>query len=149
MRRYETVVIVDADLPEEERRPLFEKLQGIITDQGGRIIKFDEWGRKRLAYLIKKQSHGYYVLVDFCGPGTLVKELERNLLLDDRVLRFMTVLTDKEFDISSLEREEEQEDIKKEEVEEVTEEAIGDSDSMMGIKDTQPEKIEEELKDAD
>jgi len=87
-------------------------------------------------------------LIDFCGPGSIIKELERNLLIDDRVLRYLTVLTNKSFDISSLEREEEEKGLKKEE--EMTEE-VPEADDNIDIedKDSEIEKNEEESEDAD
>ncbi|OEU51473.1 MAG: 30S ribosomal protein S6, partial [Desulfobacterales bacterium S3730MH5] len=64
----------------------------------GILVKLDEWGQKSLAYEIKKQTRGYYVLFEFCGDGSQVKELERNLNLDDRVLKYLTVCIDKDVD---------------------------------------------------
>jgi small subunit ribosomal protein S6 len=105
MRRYETVFIVNPELSEEQRQPLFDKLKGIVSEDHGMLVKFDEWGHKRLAYEIKKNPRGYYVLMEFCGDGALVKEIERNMRLDDRVLKYMTVLKDKTVDVEALKGE--------------------------------------------
>lgn len=105
MRRYETVFIVNPDLSEEQHQPLFEKLNGLVTDGQGLFVNMDEWGHKRLAYEVKKHTRGYYVLMDYCGDGTLVKEVERNLRLDDRVLKYMTVLKDRDIDLDALQAE--------------------------------------------
>ena len=102
MRRYETIVIVDPDLSNEQRLPIFEKLKDLIIQQGGFFVIVDEWGDKRLAYEIKKRSHGYYVRLDFCGTGALVNEIERFFRIDDRVLKYMTVLLDKDADVERI-----------------------------------------------
>ena len=102
MRSYETVFIVNAELSEEQRQPLFDKLKGLVSEDHGILVKFDEWGHKRLAYEIKKHTRGYYVLMEFCGDGALVKEIERNMRLDDRVLKYMTVLKDKAVDVEAV-----------------------------------------------
>jgi small subunit ribosomal protein S6 len=105
MRRYETVFIVNPELSEDQRQPLFDKLNGLVPEDQGMLVKLDEWGSKRLAYVIKKHTRGYYVLMDFCGDGALVKEIERNLRLDDRVLKYMTVLKDETVDLEAVKAE--------------------------------------------
>jgi small subunit ribosomal protein S6 len=105
MRRYETVFIANPSLSQEERQPLFDKLTQLISDGQGLLVKFDEWGVKSLAYEVKKHTRGYYVLTDFCGDGPLVKELERNMGLDDRFLKYMTVCTAKEVDDEQIQTE--------------------------------------------
>jgi small subunit ribosomal protein S6 len=102
MRSYETVFIANDELSEEQRQPLFDKLKGLVSEDQGMLVKFDEWGHKRLAYEIKKHTRGYYVLMEFCGDGALVKEIERNMRLDDRVLKYMTVLKDKAVDVEAV-----------------------------------------------
>ena len=102
MRSYETVFIVNPELSEEQRPPLFDKFKGLVSEDQGMLVKFDEWGHKRLAYEIKKHTRGYYVLMEFCGDGALVKEIERNMRLDDRVLKYMTVLKDKAVDVEAV-----------------------------------------------
>ena len=91
MQRYEVVAIVLADLNEDDLTALIERIQTIITDRKGVIAKLDKWGKRHLAYEIKKQRDGYYFLIDFAGDGPIVTEIERNFKIDDRVLKFMTV----------------------------------------------------------
>jgi small subunit ribosomal protein S6 len=105
MRRYETVIIVDPDLGEAERVPVFERVQEIIPQQGGLLVSLKEWGSKQLAYEIKKKKRGYYALFDFCGTGDLVNEMERYFRIEDRVLKYMTVLLDKEVDLEKVQEE--------------------------------------------
>jgi len=105
MRRYETIFIIDNDLSEEGRPPIFEKLKDLIQQHNGLQVMVDEWGTKRLAYEIKKKTRGYYVCLDYCGSGTLVNEIERFFRIDDHVLKYMTVLLDKDVDIENVKEE--------------------------------------------
>ncbi|VFQ42563.1 30S ribosomal protein S6 [Desulfoluna butyratoxydans] len=92
MRRYETVFILDPDLGEEVRNQRYDKVKEIIAAYKGVLIEFDDWGVRKLAYDIRKKARGQYVRVDFCGDGTLISELERNFRLDDKFLKFMTII---------------------------------------------------------
>ena len=105
MRRYETFIIIDPDLSDEERSPIFEKVKDLIQQEGCLLVTLDEWGGKRLAYEIKKKSRGYYVRLDYCGTGKLVAEMERFFRIDDRVMKYMTVLLDKYADIELIKEE--------------------------------------------
>jgi small subunit ribosomal protein S6 len=107
MRRYETVFIANSELADEERQLLLDKLQGLVpeAEDQAMLVKLDEWGNKRLAYAVKKQTRGYYVLMDYCGDGTLVKEIERNMRLDDRILKYMTVLKNTTVDLEAIKAE--------------------------------------------
>ena len=105
MRKYETIFISNSDLQEKKQKELFEKTQNIITQQGGVIIDFDEWGNKKLAYEIKKKSHGFYVCMAYGGDGNIVDELERIFRLDDHIMKFMTILKEENFDIEQTDTE--------------------------------------------
>lgn len=91
MQRYEVIAIVLANLSDEDITSIIERSQKIITDRKGVIAKIDKWGKRHLAYEIKKQKDGYYFLIDFAGDGAIVTEIERNYKIDDRILKFMTV----------------------------------------------------------
>jgi len=108
------IFIVHPDLGEEEVQTLTERYLQIITGQQGTIIKTENWGKRRLAYDIEKQSKGTYVLVDFYGPGTMIREIERNLKIDDKILRYLTVKTGESFDPARLEEEREKERLRQE-----------------------------------
>jgi small subunit ribosomal protein S6 len=105
MRRYETIFIVDNDLSAEDHSPIFEKLTDLIQQHSGLLVMVDEWGSKKLAYEIKKKARGYYVRLDYCGSGILVNEIERFFRIDDRILKYMTVLLDKDVDIEAVKEE--------------------------------------------
>ena len=110
MRRYETIFIIDPDLSSDERAPLLTRLNDLIPQQGGILFKVDEWGSQKLAYEIKKKARGYYVLLDYCGTGALVDEIERLFRIDDRILKYMSVLLEKDVDLEKV-----KEDIAREE----------------------------------
>lgn len=94
MRRYETIFIVDPDLSEDGRKERLEKNKDLIKNMGGALIEIEDWGNKRLAYEIKKKFRGHYILLDFCGNGELVDEMERLCRIDDKYLKFMTIVLD-------------------------------------------------------
>lgn len=95
MRRYETFIIISPDLSEEQRLPLLERVRETMTQMGGFIVREDVWGSRRLAYPIRKKERGFYVRFDYCGSSQLVNEIERFFRIDERVLKYMTVLLDK------------------------------------------------------
>ena len=89
MQKYEVVVIISPDQEETALNALIEKIKGWITDDGGQIDSVDNWGKRRLAYLIRKQREGIYVLFKTQMPTTLTAVLERNLRLQEAVMRFL------------------------------------------------------------
>ena len=105
MRRYETIAIIDPDLADEERAGVLERTTDLIPKEGGFLVMLDEWGNRKLAYEIKKKVRGYYVRIDYCGMGSLVDEMERLFRIDDKVLKFMTVLLEKDADIENIKEE--------------------------------------------
>ena len=92
MNRYEMIYIIDADLEEAARKELIEKVSALITNNGGEIEKVDEtWGKRKLAYAIDYKTEGWYVLVTFKAPVELPRELERNLQINENVLRYLVI----------------------------------------------------------
>jgi len=91
LRRYETIFVTHPDLTEEDHSALLEKIRSLSSTGNGDILKIDDWGIKKLGYEIRKNSRGHYFLMDYLAAPNLVRELERNLRLNDRVLKFMTV----------------------------------------------------------
>ena len=105
MRRYETILIAHVDLSEDELSALITRYGGIVTGQKGILVKVERWGKRRLAYMIGKQARGFYILIDYAGATDVVNELERNLKIDDKILKFMTVLKAERVDREALEKE--------------------------------------------
>ena len=91
MRRYETIFITHPELTEEDFSELQGKINSILAGFKGDLIKLDDWGIKKLTYEIRKNLRGHFFLMDYVAGADLVRELERNLRLHDRVLRFQTV----------------------------------------------------------
>ena len=131
MRRYETIVIADPDLSEEERTALFSKISDSINENAGQLILLDDWGMKNLAYEIRKKPRGYYARFDFCGTGILITELERILRIDDRVMKYLTVLLEENVDIEKIKEEHSEEQVITEAVEQA-EETVEDSNVSEG-----------------
>ena len=91
MRRYETIYILRSNLSEDQISSIIEYTNKIITDDAGTIISLNKWGMKKFAYLIKKETQGYYVYCDYAGTPDAVAEVERRFRIDDSVLKYMTV----------------------------------------------------------
>ena len=92
MNRYEMIYIIDTGLEDAARKELIEKVSALIEKNGGEIEKVDEtWGKRRLAYAIDYKTEGWYVLVTFKAPVELPRELERNLQINENVLRYLVV----------------------------------------------------------
>ena len=93
MNRYELTYIIDAALEETARKELIEKVSALIAANGGEVEKVDEtfWGKRRLAYAINYKTEGWYVLVTMKAPAELPRELERNLQINENVIRYLVV----------------------------------------------------------
>jgi len=95
-RSYELMFIVRPDLPEEDLEKLISTLQNHATSAGATVQNTDKWGKRRLAYDVKKFQDGQYVLFTLTADGKAIHELERRLRVTEPVLKFITVRTDEE-----------------------------------------------------
>ncbi len=109
MRRYESVVILDPEVPDDDIAAFTAKYGELIKSSGGEIIKIEDWGYKRLAYLIKKKERGRYILFDFVGIPSLIDELERQFKISEDVLKFLSVKLDDEVDLEAFKSKPEEE----------------------------------------
>ena len=91
MNSYELLYILNNELADEAKEATIEKLNAVVTANGGTVDNVDKWGTRRLAYPINYKNEGYYVLVNFTAPATLPDELERVMRITDAVVRFMIV----------------------------------------------------------
>ena len=91
MNSYELLYILNNDLADEAKDAVIEKLNAVVTGNGGTVDNVDKWGTRRLAYPINYKNEGYYVLVNFTAGATLPDELERVMRITDAVVRFMIV----------------------------------------------------------
>jgi small subunit ribosomal protein S6 len=95
MRRYETIYILRPTMSEDEVTAVIDNTNAVLTTDGGEVISLDKWGLRTLAYLIKKESQGYYVYCDYATDPANVTEMERKFRIDESVMKYMTVkLTD-------------------------------------------------------
>ncbi len=91
VQSYESLFICPAGLPAEEIEVLIEKAKQIITQNGGLILSADKWGRRKLAYPIKKHREGFYLYLKFESPTTLIKSLEHFFRMTEEVIRHIIV----------------------------------------------------------
>jgi small subunit ribosomal protein S6 len=96
VKQYETTFILDAHLPNEQIETSVEKYVQLIDKNGGKIKLIERWGKRRLAYEIKKKQYVFYVYIRFESEGKLIQEMERVYKLDDSVIRYLTVLVSKQ-----------------------------------------------------
>jgi len=148
MRRYETIFITDPDLQENERDALTKRLDELISQQNGTLLQVDDWGQKRLAYEIKKRQRGHYIRLDYCGTGPLVDEMERLFRIDDKILKYMTVLLEKSVDIEAAKEEIAREEAEKERALKERAESIQETSSTATESaETAPGKVEQTSSD--
>ncbi|GAA0971135.1 30S ribosomal protein S6 [Acrocarpospora macrocephala] len=87
MRRYEMMVILDPSLDERTVQPSLDQFLTVVRNDGGTVEKVDVWGRRRLSYDIEKKSEGIYAVVDLTAEPATIKELDRQLNLNEGILR--------------------------------------------------------------
>lgn len=91
MRDYEVIFIVHPDLDENALKGVVDRVQSWITDSGGSVVKLDSWGKRRMAYSIRKQREGQYIFIEAQFAPTFSAELERNLRFVEPILRFSII----------------------------------------------------------
>ncbi len=87
MRRYEMMIILDPSLEEQTVQPSLDQFLSVVSADGGSVDKIDVWGRRRLAYEIEKKPDGIYAVIDMVAKPETVRELDRQLSLNEAVLR--------------------------------------------------------------
>ncbi len=105
MRRYESVIILDPDLPEDDIKAFTDRYTELIRSYGGDIIKVDDWGSKRLAYLVKKREKGRYLFFDYAGVPELIHEMERQFKISEEVIKFLSIKLDQDLDLEAFKAE--------------------------------------------
>lgn len=101
-REYETIYILPPSIDADDAARIATRISEVVERLGGKITKVDNWGRRKLAYTIAKQTRGIFVYVKYVGFGDLVAEVERNLRLFESVIRFMTIVLDGTLDIETV-----------------------------------------------
>ena len=97
---YETIYVLRPDSDDEERQTARDRLEGVVEDRDGHVLKYDEWGQRDLAYEVRdstsgrRYDRGVYHYYRYIGPGDVVAEVERQLRLQDPVLKYITIKVD-------------------------------------------------------
>jgi small subunit ribosomal protein S6 len=98
---YESIFIINPNISDDETNAVIKKMQDVVAKQGGEMLKFEDWGKKKLAYEIKKQKRGHYVFFQFKGSAAAISELERTYKLTDNVIKFLSVKLEKELRVKA------------------------------------------------
>jgi small subunit ribosomal protein S6 len=101
-KEYETIYILRSDIDADSAERVQARVVDALEREQGKILKAEAWGRRKLAYPVRKQRKGVYVYLKYAGGGGLVAEVERNLKLQDAVIKYMTVQTAADVDLSAL-----------------------------------------------
>jgi small subunit ribosomal protein S6 len=117
-RVYESAVLFNAALDDDTIKNLISRIKETITVNGGEILDTEDWGRKRLAYQVKRSKIGYYVIHRFNSPPDLIPKLERYYQLDENILRYLTIALSKDA-LEQIEFDKSQQSQLAEEVEEI------------------------------
>ena len=105
MTKYESMLIARQDLGQSQVNDIVATLSDAIKKEGGEVVNVDNWGLKNLAYRIKKNRKGYYVVLNISAPSSAIFEYERLARLNEDIIRFMTVKVD-EFSVAGKNEEE-------------------------------------------
>ncbi len=94
--------LLGSDVNDVDRSALSAKLQKLVTDANGSIVEVNPWPLQRLAYKVKKNTQGYYTVIEYGAPGSVLAEITRELRLDDRVLKFISLKKADKFDYEAV-----------------------------------------------
>ncbi|MDR2141003.1 MAG: 30S ribosomal protein S6 [Deltaproteobacteria bacterium] len=151
-RRYETLILLSPNLGKPELDTLKTKIETILAQGQGQIVRFEDWGRRRLAYPVKREIYGNYLLYDFQGQPALATELERNLKIDEKVFKFLTLVLEKDFTnerleetLAQLAKDAQKQEVDKAPVAPPPTEVL--QEYMEGVAETNPDFIEDQQPD--
>lgn len=101
--QYETIYILRPNTDPDDADKVAQRVAEVVDRLGGKLVKVDNWGKRRLAYPIKKFTRGVFVYVKYAGFNDVVAELERNLRMLDTVVRYQTIVVDRNIDMRAVE----------------------------------------------
>jgi len=122
MREYETLYLLNPDVPSDKTEELNKKLSDVIQNQGGHVLTSFNWGKRRLAYRVGKNFYGVYVYMNYLASSDVVAEIERLLKYDDNIMRFVTMKLEDKVDVE--ERKKTKRELVLTSIDEVTEKAV-------------------------
>jgi small subunit ribosomal protein S6 len=99
MNEYETIYVARPDLTEDVMSKMTARFEQLINDNRGTLLVSEDWGKRKLAYVVARHHRGHYIYLNYVGPSTIVLEVERNLRNEDQLLRFLTVKLDDSVDV--------------------------------------------------
>ena len=105
LRRYEITYLVQPEATDEERAKVEDRVAGVFSKMGAHVLRREDWGKRKLAYEIRKYNKAYYTYLIFAGTADVPAELERNLRLLDVVVRFMVIILDREISLEAAKAE--------------------------------------------
>lgn len=105
IREYETVFILRSDILDDDHKKVLNRMSGIIEKLDGHILMQEEWGKRKLAYKIQKNSHGIYHYLRYLGYNDMVSEIERNLRILEPVIKYMTIKLGDDVDVDKRKEE--------------------------------------------
>ncbi|MBQ7285895.1 MAG: 30S ribosomal protein S6 [Alphaproteobacteria bacterium] len=105
MTKYESVLIARQDLGASQVSAIVSDLSNVIAKEGGEVVRVDNWGLKNLAYRIKKNRKGHYVLLNISAPANAIAEYERLMRVNEDIIRYMTVKVDEFSEVAGSESE--------------------------------------------
>jgi small subunit ribosomal protein S6 len=101
-REYETIYVLRPDVAKDSQEKINQRIGEAVSREGGKLTTVENWGRRQLAYAVKKAKRGVYVYVKYVGGGAAVAEVERNLRMLDDVLKYQTVQVNDDVDASTV-----------------------------------------------
>lgn len=153
-KEYETIYVLRSDVDADMADKVQGRVAEVVARDAGKLVKVEAWGRRKLAYPVAKQKKGVYVYVKYIGRGGLVAEVERNLKLQDAVLKFQTIQTADDVDMAAVTVDPEEVKFQRLELpaelepEESREKALGLVDLGDGPRSMRGERHEDEFADA-
>jgi small subunit ribosomal protein S6 len=144
-REYETIYILKPDVDADTADRVGARLSEVIGRENGRLTKVENWGRRRLAYDIRKNRRGVYVYLKYLGNGRVVSEVERNLRLLDGVIKYQTVLVRNDVEVAGVAITEEDVKFERLELAPLEEERDESRERQLGLiePERRPERISE------
>ena len=101
LNEYETIYIARPDLTDDVMTKITARYEQVITNNAGVILVSEDWGKRKLAYIIAKHQRGHYIYLNYVGPAAIVAEVERNLGNEDQLLRFLTVKLEDDVEVDA------------------------------------------------
>jgi small subunit ribosomal protein S6 len=145
-REYETIYILRPDIDADAAERVGSRLSEVIGRERGRLTKVENWGRRRLAYDIRKSRRGVYMYLKYLGTGRVVNEIERNLRLLDGVIKYQTVLVRNDVEVAEVSITDEDVKFERMELPPLEEERDESRERQLGL--IEPERRQERISEA-